>query len=66
MTELAGVDTTPPTTALVVTGLGSVGFIAGVVAVLVGSVPGLTLPIVEQLLVAVVFPMLVGIGARAW
>lgn len=66
MTELAGGDTALSTTALVVIGVGSVGFIPGVVAVLVGSVSVPTLPIVEQLLVAVVVPMLAGVGARAW
>jgi BASS family bile acid:Na+ symporter len=66
MTELAGGDTALSTTALVVIGVGSVGFIPAVVAVLLGSVSVPTLPIVEQLLVAVVVPMLVGIGARAW
>lgn len=66
MTELAGGDTALSTTALVIIGIGSVAFIPGVVAVLVGNVSVPTLPIVEQLLVAVVVPMLVGVGARAW
>ncbi|WP_254538726.1 bile acid:sodium symporter family protein [Halomarina litorea] len=67
MTELAGGETALSTTALVVIGVGSIGFIPVVVSVLLGGdvdVP--TLPIVEQLVVAVVGPMLVAVGARAW
>ena len=65
MTELADGDTALSTTALVVIGIGSVGFIPAVVALLAGgSVP--TRPIVEQLVVAVVAPMLIAVGARAW
>ncbi|RBI63958.1 Na+-dependent transporter [halophilic archaeon] len=65
MTELADGDTALSTTALVVIGVGSVGFIPAVVAVLVGSVDVPTAPIVEQLVVAVVAPMLVAVGVRA-
>ena len=65
MTELADGDTALSTTALVVIGVGSVGFLPAVVALLVGgSVP--TRPIVEQLVVAVVAPMLIAVSARAW
>jgi len=66
MTELAGGDTALSTTALVVTGVGSVGFIPAVITRLVGGVPVPATPIVEQLLVAVVGPMLIAIGLRAW
>ena len=65
MTELAGGDTALSTTALVVIGIGSVGFIPLVVALLVGGIDVPTVPIVEQLVVAVVVPMLVSVGARA-
>ena len=65
MTELADGDTALSTTALIVIGVGSVGFIPAVVALLVGGVDVPTLPIVEQLIVAVVAPMLVAVGARA-
>lgn len=65
MTELADGDTALSTTALVVIGVGSVGFIPAVVALLVGGIDVPTLPIVEQLVVAVVAPMLVAVGARA-
>lgn len=66
MTELAGGDTALSTTALVVIGVGSVGFIPAVVALLVGGIAVPTMPIIEQLVVAVVAPMLVAVGARAW
>lgn len=65
MTELADGDTALSTTALVVIGVGSVGFIPAVVTLLVGGIDVPTLPIVEQLVVAVVVPMLVAVGARA-
>jgi BASS family bile acid:Na+ symporter len=65
MTDLAGGDTALSTTALVVIGVGSVGFIPLVVAILVGGIDVPTRPIVEQLVVAVVVPMLVAVGARA-
>jgi BASS family bile acid:Na+ symporter len=65
MTELAGGDTALSTTALVVIGIGSVGFIPLVVALLAGGIDVPTVPIVEQLVVAVVVPMLVSVGARA-
>lgn len=66
MTELADGDIAPSTTALVVIGVGSVGFIPAVVALLVGGIPVPTMPIVEQLVVAVVVPMLLAVGLRAW
>jgi BASS family bile acid:Na+ symporter len=66
MTELADGDTALSTTALVVIGIGSVGFIPAVVALLVGGTDVPTRPIVEQLLVAVVAPMLTAVGVRAW
>ncbi|MFB6119392.1 bile acid:sodium symporter family protein [Halosegnis sp.] len=65
MTELAEGDTALSTTALVVIGVGSVGFIPAVVALLIGGIAVPTQPIVEQLIVAVVAPMLVAVGARA-
>lgn len=67
MTELADGETALSTTALVVIGVGSVAFVPAVVAVLVGS--GVTVDgfrIVVQLLVAVVLPMVLAIGVRAW
>ena len=66
MTELAGGDTALSTTALVVIGVGSIGFIPLVVALLAGGVEVPTMPIVEQLVVAVVVPMLIAVGARAY
>lgn len=66
MTELAGGDTALSTTALVVIGVGSVGFIPLVVAFLVSGIDVPTMPIVEQLVIAVVVPMLVAVGARAY
>lgn len=66
MTELADGDTALSTTALVVIGVGSVGFIPAVVTVLIGGIDVPTLPIVEQLIVAVVAPMLAAVSARAF
>jgi BASS family bile acid:Na+ symporter len=66
MTELAGGDTALSTTALVLVGVGSVGFVPAVVALLAGDISVPTAPIVEQLLVAVVVPMLLAVGVRAW
>ena len=66
MTELAGGETALSTTALVVVGLGSVAFVPAVLALLVGGIDVPTAPIVEQLVVAVVAPMLLAVGARAW
>ncbi|MDS0298077.1 Na+-dependent transporter [Halogeometricum sp. S1BR25-6] len=65
MTELAGGDTALSTTALVAIGVGSAGFVPAVLSLLVGEIDVPTAPIVEQLLVAVVAPILVAIGARA-
>ena len=66
MTELADGDTALSTTALVVIGVGSVGFIPTVIALLVGGVAVPTIPMIEQLVVAVVAPMLIAVGMRAW
>lgn len=65
MTELADGDTALATAVLVVAGIGSVGFVPAAVALLVGGADVPTAPIVEQLLVAVVVPMLAAVGARA-
>lgn len=66
MTELANGDTALSTTALVVIGVGSVGFLPAVVALLASGIEVPAMPIIEQLVVAVVAPMLVAIGMRAW
>jgi BASS family bile acid:Na+ symporter len=66
MTELADGDTALSTTVLVLIGVGSVAFIPAAVSLLAGGVTVPTLPIVEQLVVAVVAPMLVAVGVRAW
>jgi len=66
MTELVGGDTALATMALVVIGLASVAFIPAVVALLVGDIAVPTMPIIEQLVVAVVAPMVTAVGVRAW
>jgi BASS family bile acid:Na+ symporter len=66
MTDLAGGDTALSTTALVLIGVGSVRFIPLVVTLLDGGIDVPTIPIVEQLVVAVVVPMLVAVGVRAY
>lgn len=66
MTELAGGDTALATAVLVIVGVASVGFIPAVVALLVGGIAVPTMPIIEQLVVAVVAPMLIAVGTRAW
>lgn len=66
MTELADGDTALSTTALVVIGVGSVGFVPLIVGLLAEGTDVPTMPIVEQLIVAVVVPMLVAVGTRAW
>jgi BASS family bile acid:Na+ symporter len=66
MTELADGDTALSTTALVVIGVASVGFIPAVVTLLAGGIDVPTAPIVEQLVLAVVAPMVLAVGARAW
>ncbi len=66
LTELAGGDTALATTALVVIGVGSVGFIPAVLALLVGDIGVPTTPIIEQLVVAVVTPMVAAVSLRAW
>ena len=65
VTELADGDTALSTASLVIIGLGSVAFVPAVVGALV---PGLAVDasaIAEQLLVAVVVPMTIAVGARA-
>lgn len=66
MTELADGDTALSTTALVVIGIASVAFVPAVAALLVGGIEVPMTPIIEQLVVAVVAPMLIAVGARAW
>jgi BASS family bile acid:Na+ symporter len=66
MTELADGDTALATTALVVAGFGSVAFVPAVAALLVGDAGVPTAPIVEQLVAAVVAPMVVAVALRAW
>jgi BASS family bile acid:Na+ symporter len=65
MTDLAGGDTALATATLILAGVGSVGFVPAVVAVL-GGVDVPVLPLVEQLLVAVVVPMVAAVGLRTW
>lgn len=65
MTELAGGETALSTTALVLIGIGSVVFVPAVVTLLVGGLAVPTMPIVEQLVVAVVAPMVTAVTARA-
>lgn len=65
MTELAGGDTALSSTALVLIGVGSLVYIPAVLQILVGDIGVPTIPIVEQLLVAVVIPMLLALGTRA-
>lgn len=65
MTELAGGDTALASIALVVIGVGSTAFLPLVVTVLLGGrIPVDSLAIVEQLLVAVVVPMLLAVWLR--
>jgi len=66
MTELADGDTALATTVLVLVGVGSVGFVPAVVTVLGAGADVPVFPLVEQLLVAVVVPMLVAVGLRSW
>ncbi|MFB6304152.1 MAG: bile acid:sodium symporter family protein [Haloferacaceae archaeon] len=65
MTGLADGDVVLATTALVVVGVGSVAFLPAVVTLLAGDVDVPTTPIVEQLVVAVVVPMVAAVVARA-
>jgi BASS family bile acid:Na+ symporter len=65
MTELAGGETALSTTVLVLVGIGSVAFVPAVVALLVGGLNVPTVPIIEQLVVAVVAPMVIAVTARA-
>jgi BASS family bile acid:Na+ symporter len=65
MTELAGGDTALASTALVGIGVGSTAFVPAAVSLLLGADVGVDVrAIVEQLLLAVVFPMGVAIGVR--
>ncbi|MFB6104513.1 MAG: bile acid:sodium symporter family protein [Halobacteriaceae archaeon] len=65
MTELTGGETAVSTSALVVIDIGSVVFIPAVVTLLVGRGDVPTMPIVEQLGVAVVAPMVLAVALRA-
>lgn len=66
MTELAGGKTALSTTALVLIGVASVGFVPAVASLLLrGSVRIEAMRIVEQLVVALVVPMGLAIGIRA-
>ena len=65
MTELAGGETALSTAVLVLTGLASLGYVPGVVTLAAGaSVDVAASVIVVQLLVAVVAPMALAVGAR--
>lgn len=65
MTELSGGDTALATVTLVSVGLGTLMFVPGMVALLLGqSVAVNPLLIVEQLVLAVVLPMTVAVGLR--
>lgn len=64
MTELAGGDTALSSVVLVAAGLGSTVVVPGATA-LVGAASVATWPIVEQLLLAVVAPMILAIAVRA-
>lgn len=66
MTELAGGDTALATTTLVITGVGSLAVLPAMVGALTGGPPVPTAPIVEGLALAVVLPMVVAVGLRAW
>ncbi|WP_123536302.1 bile acid:sodium symporter family protein [Halosimplex salinum] len=66
MTELGDGDTALTTTVLVAVGLGTLALVPLSVRLLVGeSVPFQTASVVEQLLLAVVGPMVVAVAARA-
>ena len=65
MTELSGGDTALATVVLVAVGLGTLVLVPGVVTVFLGaSIAVEPLVIVEQLLLAVVIPMTLAVGAR--
>jgi BASS family bile acid:Na+ symporter len=65
MTELSGGDTALATVVLVVVGLGTLVIVPGAVTIFLdASVPVNPLVIVEQLLLAVVIPMSLAVGAR--
>ena len=65
MTELAGGKTALTTTVLVVTGLASLGYVPGVLAVAFGDRVAVdSVLIIEQLFVAVVLPMVLAVGTR--
>lgn len=65
MTELAGGDTALSSATLVLIGVGSLVYIPAVLGILVGDIGAATMPLVEQLFVAVVIPMLLALGLRA-
>jgi BASS family bile acid:Na+ symporter len=64
MTELGGGDTALSTTALVLVGVGSLAIVPGAASLLVGDAVSAG-RIVENLLLAVVGPMVVAVGLRA-
>ena len=65
MTELSGGDTALATVVLLFVGFGTLVFVPGVVTLFLGETVEVDpLIIVEQLLLAVVFPMSVAVGAR--
>ena len=65
MTELAGGKTALTTTALVVTGIASLGYVPGVLALAFGETVAVdSILIIEQLFVAVVLPMVIAVGTR--
>jgi BASS family bile acid:Na+ symporter len=65
MTELAGGKTALTTTVLVVTGIASLGYVPGVLALTFGDRVGVdAFPIAEGLFVAVVLPMVIAVGTR--
>ncbi|MDY7081822.1 MAG: bile acid:sodium symporter, partial [Halobacteria archaeon] len=65
MTELSGGDTALATVALVSVGLGTLVFVPGVVSLLLGNSVSIdSFVIVEQLLLAVVIPMVVAVAIR--
>lgn len=67
MTELAGGKTALTTTVLVVTGIASLGYVPGVLALgFRDAVAVDAVLIIEGLFVAVVLPMVLAVGARTW
>jgi BASS family bile acid:Na+ symporter len=67
MTELAGGKTALTTTVLVVTGIASLGYVPGVLALAFRDAVAVdAVLIIEGLFVAVVLPMVLAVGARTW